>query len=67
MFWKRFQRKPNPRDELWHKCRTPFPLRRTVDGKFIMLVGQCWRRWNGSRWEYKQDEETDEHYQWKQW
>ena len=54
-------------ETLWHKCRSPFFMRRTVDGGWTSGHGQTWRRWNGKRWEYRQDEETKEEWEARQW
>lgn len=56
---------PQPADErLWHKCYGPvFPPRRSIEGKWMIGAGQVWRRRVGGKWEYRQDEETDEEWQ----
>jgi hypothetical protein len=45
---------------IWHKCRNPFIPRRTVDGSWTSWSGQAWRRWVNGKWEYQQDEETQD-------
>jgi hypothetical protein len=50
-------------NSLWQKCRSPFFPRRTVDGGWTSHVGQTWRRTGpDGKWQYKQDPET-----WEEW
>lgn len=52
---------------VWHKCRSPLIPRRTVDGSWTSADGQTWRRrWDG-RWEYRQDPETWDDFERRQW
>lgn len=52
----------------WHKISRPFFPVRLIDGAFSdPCVGQLWRRWNGDRWEYQQDEETKEEFDSRAW
>ena len=44
---------------IWQTQGTLWPVR-TIDGKRAYTNGKLWRRWNGARWEYQQDEETFE-------
>lgn len=43
---------------VWRKCGSPLFPRRTVDGGHTSSEGVTWRRWNGTKWEYKQDPES---------
>jgi hypothetical protein len=54
-------------ETIWHKCRSPLFHRRTVDGGKTSHNGQTWRRWRNGRWEYRQDEETEEELLDRQW
>jgi hypothetical protein len=47
-------------ETLWHACRTPFIPKRTVDGGWTLGLGAVWRRKINGRWQYRQDEETSE-------
>jgi len=52
----------------WQKCRTPFIPRRTVDGGWTSFMGQTWKRLqDDGKWEYRQDEETEEDFYHRQW
>lgn len=52
---------PAADETVWHKrWHAPF-LAQTIDGKPIGH-GQIWRRKYRGKWEYRQDEETDEEY-----
>jgi hypothetical protein len=47
---------------LWHKWNTAWPVR-FIDGETSLLPhGQMWRRWNGEKWEYRAEPETEEDY-----
>lgn len=50
----------------WHKWNRVFPVRLT-SGKWSDSLGQLWRRWDGERWIYRQDEETEDDFAWRQW
>jgi hypothetical protein len=53
---------------LWHKCRNPFIPRRTVEGGWTNIIAQVWRRRRpDGKWEYRQDEESVESWQTRQW
>lgn len=56
-------------ETIWHKCRSPFFPRRTVDGGWtIEHLGQLWRRKRpDGKWEYRQDDETYEDQILRQW
>ena len=55
-------------DNLWHKCELPIFPRRDVNGGWtIPGRGQVWRRKINGRWQYKQDEETVEAWEDRQW
>jgi hypothetical protein len=57
-----------PLDESqWHKCRTPFFAKPTVDGGRTGGHGQTWRRRTADGWEYRQDEETPEEFEARQY
>lgn len=54
-----------PKDGLWHKCSAPFVIPvRLIDGTMSngTSLGQMWKRWNGSGWDYQQDAETEEQF-----
>ncbi|MBY5318102.1 hypothetical protein GR210_32025 [Rhizobium leguminosarum] len=51
---------------LWHKHETLFPVR-LVDDAARNPSGQIWRRLTGLRWEYKQDPETIEEFDARQY
>lgn len=51
---------PRSRDTRWHKFYPKRPFIKLIDGSRSIASGQMWRRWNGVRWEYKQDPETEE-------
>lgn len=46
---------------LWHEHNPLFRVRLT-DGTYSRGFGQIYRRWKANKWEYRQDEETDEEY-----
>lgn len=51
----------------WHKCNAFFP-RRLVGGRFSRLVNpKLQRRWNGTAWEYRDEEETFDEWADRQW
>lgn len=54
------------RSALWHKCRPVLPVKLT-DGSRSDLVGQIWRRWTPNGWEYKQDLETEDQFDERNW
>lgn len=41
----------------WHRHMPLLPVRLNT-GKLSGLNGAIWRRWDGKRWEYRQDAET---------
>lgn len=47
-------------ENLWHRCRTPFWPRRTVDANWTtgLRAGQVWRRKIDGGWEYKEAPKT---------
>lgn len=62
-----YGRVPPDDPSLWHKWTTIFPVR-LINGKRERLVGQVWRRRGpDGRWQYKQDDETDEEWSDRQW
>jgi hypothetical protein len=51
------------KDAAWQQCLPPvlFFLYKTIDGKRLWMAGQVWRRRGANgRWEYRQDEETEQ-------
>jgi hypothetical protein len=53
----------NNNDSVWHKCEPPLVPRRTVNGRWTISMGQTWRRRKtDGRWEYRQNDETEEQY-----
>jgi hypothetical protein len=51
----------------WHKCRTPFFGKPTIDGGRTGGHGQTWRRRTADGWEYRQDAETLEEFEARQY
>jgi hypothetical protein len=54
-------------DGKWHKCSTPLIARTTVDGGKTGGMGQTWRRRTTAGWEYRQDEETPDDFEARQY
>lgn len=52
---------------VWHKCKTPFFRKRTVDGGWTGGMGQTWRRATANSWEYHQEPETIEDFEARQY
>ncbi len=53
--------RPGADQFLWHKCAAPFWPRKTVDGRYTSIVGQTWRRFDGTRWLYRRtDRDLDD-------
>ncbi len=48
------------RDDVWQRCAPPIWPRQTIDGGLTLGRGQVWRRWDGKRWLYQEDTETEE-------
>lgn len=46
-------------ESLWRACWTVWP-RRLIDGGWSGGLGQMWRRKVDGKWEYRQDKETPE-------
>jgi hypothetical protein len=69
MLARLFHTKPNAfqDDRYWHRCKTPFFAKPTVDGKTTGGMGQTWRRMTVNGWEYRQDEETLDDYEARQY
>lgn len=44
-------------ETVWHRCRTPFIPKRTIDGDTTFGMGQVWRRRTADGWEYQKDPE----------
>ncbi len=56
-----FGSKPTADQFIWHKCPAPFWPRKTVDGRRTSIVGQTWRRWDGTHWLYRRtDRDLDD-------
>lgn len=53
-------------ESLWHKCWLILP-RLLINGKLSLGPGQVWRRKVNGKWQYRQDEETDEEFLDRQW
>jgi hypothetical protein len=54
-------------ENIWHKCRSPLFWKRTIDGGWTDIFGQTWRRRGpDGKWQYRQDEETDDEWLWRQ-
>jgi hypothetical protein len=55
-------------ETIWHKTTdwTGFGFRLT-DGSWSKRGGQIWRRRTSKGWEYRQDAETEEQWQDRQW
>jgi hypothetical protein len=51
----------------WHRCRTPFFSKPTVDGGRTGGQGQTWRRRTAAGWEYRQDDESPEEFEARQY
>ena len=51
---------------VWHKYNPILPVRLT-DGSSLNPSGQIWRRFHMGEWEYKQDPETLEDYEARQY
>ncbi|QPB21753.1 hypothetical protein [Rhizobium sp. 007] len=51
----------------WHLCRTPFFAKRTIDGGKTGGMGKTWRRKTVNGWEYRQDAETLEEFEARQY
>lgn len=63
-----WQSAPDDKTGNWHKISRPFLPVRLINGTLSdTMVGQLWRRWNGERWEYQQDEETKEEFDTRAW
>lgn len=45
------------KDGQWHAYQ-PWFFVRLHDGRLSHALGKVWRRWNGEKWEYRQDPET---------
>jgi hypothetical protein len=52
---------------IWHRCRTPIFSRPTVSGGRTGGHGQTWRRRTAAGWEYRQDAETPEEFEARQY
>jgi len=66
MWW--VEREDQKEDQsLWHKCQAPMLPHKTIDGDWTSDVGQTWRLRHGGKWEYRQDPETDEDWDARQW
>lgn len=55
-------RNPTNADRLWREYDPFLPVVRLTNGRLSELHGKVYRRWTGTRWEYRQDAETDEEY-----
>ncbi len=55
-----------PRDGIWH-AYTPLLLVRLTSGRWSRPEGQIWCRYSSGRWEFQQDEETEEEWLNRQW
>ncbi|WP_425902559.1 hypothetical protein [Agrobacterium radiobacter] len=49
------------KDGKWHKYNPLFHVR-LIDGRNSSGIGQIYRRWDGAKWEYRQERETEEEY-----
>lgn len=49
------------KDGKWHK-HSPLLHVRLIDGSYSSGIGQVYRRWDGEKWEYRQERETEEEY-----
>lgn len=58
--------KQSPKDGNWYSY-TPWFFVRLHDGSISRAFGKVWRRWNGKKWEYRQDPETDEDFDARQY
>jgi hypothetical protein len=57
----------HPKYLKWHEVGHPlFPIR-LENGQRSRQTGKLWRRWDGTSWVYKQDDETPEEWGDRQW
>lgn len=50
----------------WHRY-SPLLPKRDINGNWTEMTARVWRRWHDGRWEYRQDPESDEDFQARQW
>ena len=66
-FFGLFGPRAAPKDvTVWHKYNPILPVRLT-DGTNLNPSGQIWRRFHLGQWEYKQDPETADDYEARQY
>lgn len=46
---------------LWY-AYNPLLRVKLIDGSYSSGFGQVYRRWDGAKWSYRQDQETEEEY-----
>jgi len=65
-FSGRARSQPEEEMSIWRRCYPLIP-HRTVTGTWTNPYGRIWRRKRNERWEYREDEETEQEWLDRQW